>query len=233
MYVSRRSIVRGMIGPGSVILGPTTVGGGSFVDANVRLGFPTRSKLRAIKDAEEGFYTSLDRISNGCETGRRCIIRSGTVVYEDVRLGHGVEIGHDALIRAGSSIGNNTRIGTGTQLDGKVIVGRDSNIQSMCYLPHLTAVGKEVFLGPGVVVTNDLYPASRRLVGVEISDRAVVGSGAILLAGTSVGEEAVVGAGAVVTRSVEKNEVVIGSPAKPYITRESYNQKMRRYERQR
>lgn len=233
MYVSKRSIVRGMVGPGSVILGPTTIGKGTFVDENVRLGFPTRSKIRAIRGSDQGFYARLDRISNGCKTGRRCIIRSGTVIYEDVRIGDGVEIGHDALIRTGSSVGNNTRIGTGTQLDGKVIVSRDSNIQSMCYLPHLTTVGKEVFLGPGVVVTNDLYPASKRLEGVTIADSAVIGSGAILLAGVKVGEDAVVGAGAVVTRSVKNGEVVIGAPAKVHSNRQSYNQKMKRYEGQR
>jgi acetyltransferase-like isoleucine patch superfamily enzyme len=70
-----------------------------------------------------------------------------------------------------------------------------------------------VFIGPGVVFTNDPYPPSKRLKGVTVEDGAIVCAGATLLSGVTVGKRAVVGMGSVVTRDVSPGEVHYGSPA--------------------
>jgi acetyltransferase-like isoleucine patch superfamily enzyme len=89
-----------------------------------------------------------------------------------------------------------------------------------------------VFVGHGVVFTNDRYPRAvtpdgelqrdgdwtleRTLVRREAS----IGSGAIVLCGLTIGENATVGAGAVVTHDVPAGAIVAGSPARVLRTQE-------------
>ena len=87
-------------------------------------------------------------------------------------------------------------------------------------------IGDGVFVGHGVMFTNDLFPravnADGSLQGAEdwveiptrVCDRASIGSNATLIAGITVGEGAIVGAGAVVTRDVEPWTLVAGNPAR-------------------
>jgi acetyltransferase-like isoleucine patch superfamily enzyme len=78
-------------------------------------------------------------------------------------------------------------------------------------------VEDDVFIAPGVVLTNDPRAGRRaggeELVGALLRRACRLGAGAVLLPGIEVGEEAFVGAGAVVTRDVAPRSVVIGVPA--------------------
>ncbi len=87
-----------------------------------------------------------------------------------------------------------------------------SKVEGMAYIPPLTVIGDGVFLGPGVIFTNDPYPMSDRMVGVIVKDDAIVCAGAMLKAGITVGERAVIGMGAVVTKDVPEHGVVVGIP---------------------
>ena len=51
------------------------------------------------------------------------------------------------------------------------------------YVPPLTVIGKNVFIGPGAAFTNDPYPMSPTLSGVVVSDGAIVGAGTLIKAG--------------------------------------------------
>jgi len=84
-----------------------------------------------------------------------------------------------------------------------------------------------VFVGHGVMFTNDLFPRSTNEDGSKkgaadwscvptvIKKRAALGSNCTILAGVTVGENSIVGAGAVVTKDVAPNTIVAGVPAKP------------------
>jgi acetyltransferase-like isoleucine patch superfamily enzyme len=84
----------------------------------------------------------------------------------------------------------------------------------------------EVFLGHGVMFTNDLYPSAVNDQGAPQTDadwtmmetrvkrRASIGSNACVLAGVTIGERALVGAGAVVTSDVADFAIVAGVPAR-------------------
>lgn len=50
--------------------------------------------------------------------------------------------------------------------------------------------------------------------GVTIKDGARLGLGAVILPGIEIGEEGVVAAGSVVTKNVDPQSLVMGSPAK-------------------
>jgi acetyltransferase-like isoleucine patch superfamily enzyme len=226
-YISPRARIRGNVVQGALVLGPSEIGDKTYVDANTIIGYPSRDKMLRGPPCS---INELDELSDGARIGSLCVLRAGCVIYEGVEVGDRVELGHGVLVRRGSFIGSGARIGSGSQLDGAVTVGEETNIQSMAYLPHLTRVGRRVFIGPNVCVTNDRYPLSSRLLGVMIEDEAVVGAGAILLAGVTVGAGAVIAAGSVVVRDVKPGEMVLGCPARPISDRRSYEEKKRRYE---
>ncbi len=234
-FFSRKASSDGIVVEEAVVLGPSTIGSGSFVDGFTILGYPRRSKLIGLlknnpRDVVVGFEL-LDFLSSGSKLGRGCIVRSNCVIYEDVMLEDKVELGHGVLIRAGSIVGRNARIGSYSQLDGSVEVGNNTNIQSQVYLPHLTRVGNNVFIGPAAKVMNDKYPASSKLLPTVIEDNVIVGASALLLPGIRIGEGAVIAAGAVVTKDVKPSAVVAGVPAREIYTRREYDEKKRVYER--
>ncbi len=226
-YLSSRSKILGRVMEGAVILGASIVGEGTFIDDYVTIGYPSRDKLR---EKSVTSYDDLDKVSEGAMIGRGCIIRRGSIIYENSRLDDGVELGHNVLVRSGSRIGRSSRIGTGAQIDGDVMIGDEVSVQSLAYIPAKSRIGNKVFIGPLVCVTNDLYPPSRRLVGISIEDEAVIGAASILLPGIRIGKGAVVAAGSIVTEDVDEYSVVMGSPAKPYETRTNYETKKRAYE---
>jgi acetyltransferase-like isoleucine patch superfamily enzyme len=83
-----------------------------------------------------------------------------------------------------------------------------------------------VFIGPGVIFTNDKNPRSITVegevknvqewhkVGVEVHEGASIGAGAICVAPVRVGKWAMVGAGSVVMRDVRDYALVVGNPAR-------------------
>ena len=75
-----------------------------------------------------------------------------------------------------------------------------------------------VFVGPNVTFTNDLVPRSKKypetFEKTLLKKGSSIGANATLIAGIRIGENALIGAGAVVTKSVGKNEVWVGNPAR-------------------
>jgi len=152
-------------------------------------------------------------------------------VGENVKLGKNVRKWHFTYIGNGAEIGDNTKIGSLVHIDYGVKIGRDCKIEGSAYIPPLTVIGDGVFIGPGVIVTNDPYPMSPKMIGVTIEDGAVICAGAVLKAGITVGEKAVVGMGSVVTKDVPPETVVYGNPARVRYTLDEYLAKKKEWEK--
>ena len=90
-------------------------------------------------------------------------------------IGKNTKIGEDVKIWNFTYIGDNTEIGEGTKVgslahvDYGVKIGKNCRIEGMTYIPPLTVIEDDVFLGPGVVFTNDPYPMSPKMVGVHVA----------------------------------------------------------------
>ena len=150
-------------------------------------------------------------------------------IGENTEIGENVQIWNFTYIGNDTVIGDNTKIGSLVHIDYGVKIGSDCKVEGMAYIPPLTVIGDGVFLGPGVVFTNDPYPMSDRMVGVTVEDEAIVCAGAMLKAGITVGARAVVGMGAVVTKDVPPDTLVYGNPAEGGYPMEKYIQKRREW----
>lgn len=153
--------------------------------------------------------------------GPESIIGCNSVLYTGSRLGRSVLVGDLASVREGCEIGDRVIIGRGTMVLYNCTIGNFSRVQDQVHLAGNTVIEEYVFIGMGVVTTNDndvylsRFGASPlNLIGPTIRRFAVIGSGAVLLPGVEIGEGAMVAAGAVVTRDVPPWTVVAHAPAR-------------------
>lgn len=143
----------------------------------------------------------------------------------DVKLGDDVKI-YSFVNAYGCEIGNESRVGAFVEIQKGVKIGRRCKISSHSFLCEGVTIEDNVFIGHGVMFTNDKFPRATNVDGepqteadwtvvpITVKKGASIGSNATILAGVTIGENAMVGAGAVVTRDVADNETVAGVPAK-------------------
>lgn len=147
--------------------------------------------------------------------GDNALIRSGSIIYSNVKIGNDFRTGHRILIRENCEIGDNVLVGTNSLIDGNCKLGNNISIQSEAYITAYTTIEDDVFIGPRVVTTNDKYMFyGAKLTGPIIKRGARIGANATLLPGVVIGEEAIVGSGSVVTKSVPARTTVVGNPAR-------------------
>lgn len=148
-------------------------------------------------------------------------------VNDDVKLGINVKIFHPNLVNLyGCSIGDDTKIGTFVEIQKNVIVGSRCKISSHSFLCEGVIIEDEVFIGHGVMFTNDLYPRASNEDGTLKTEDdwypvktlvkrcASIGSNATILPGITIGEKAIIGSGAVVTHNIPDYAIVVGVPAR-------------------
>ncbi|MBY5455917.1 acyltransferase [Rhizobium beringeri] len=149
------------------------------------------------------------------------------MIASNVKLDDGCVIHHRDLVNLyGCTIGAGTRIGTFVEIQKNVIVGQDCKISSHSFLCEGVTLEDGVFIGHGVMFTNDLYPravnsdgslqteADWAVIPTLVKRHASIGSNATILPGVIIGEAAQVGAGAVVTKDVPDGAIVVGVPAR-------------------
>jgi UDP-2-acetamido-3-amino-2,3-dideoxy-glucuronate N-acetyltransferase len=145
----------------------------------------------------------------------------------NVRRGDDVVIAFPDLVNLyGCTLGQGTRIGPFVEIQKGALIGRNCKVSSHTFICEGVTIEDEVFIGHGVMFTNDRYPRAANLDGslqtesdwklekTIVKRRASVGSNATILCGVTIGEGALVAAGAVVTKNVPDYAIVAGVPAK-------------------
>lgn len=152
-------------------------------------------------------------------------LRENCIRLNEVVLGNDVKI-YSFVNAYGCEIGDECRVGAFVEIQKGVKIGRRCKISSHSFLCEGVTVEDNVFIGHGVMFTNDKYPratnpdgspqseADWSVIPIIIKKGASIGSNATILAGVTIGENAMVGAGAVVTRDVPDGATVAGVPAR-------------------
>lgn len=137
---------------------------------------------------------------------------------ESTKVGAGTRVWAFAHVLPGASIGRDCNICDHVFIENDVVVGDRVTVKCGVQLWDGLRIGDDVFLGPNVTFTNDLYPRSRQypdtFLTTTVENGASIGANATILPGVTIGAKAMIGAGAVVTRDVPANAVVVGNPAR-------------------
>ena len=143
----------------------------------------------------------------------------------NVSLGKGVKI-FNFVNADGCSIDENSKIGAFVEIQKGASIGKNCKISSHTFICEGVHISDNVFIGHGVMFTNDLFPratnadgsaqteADWKMIETFVKKGASIGSNATILCGITIGENALVGAGAMVTKDVPANAIVAGNPAK-------------------
>lgn len=141
-------------------------------------------------------------------------------------IGIGTVIWQFVVVLKDAVIGQHCNINAHVFIENDVVIGDNVTIKSGVQIWDGVSIEDNVFVGPNVTFTNDIIPRSKRYPDnfkkTTILKGASIGANATIIAGNTIGEYAMIGAGAVITKSVGKNELWLGNPAKKagYITNE-------------
>jgi acetyltransferase-like isoleucine patch superfamily enzyme len=197
---------------GAVIGAGCTLGSGTVVHPGSHLGervvvedgavLGKRPRLRPGSSAAGAF--------GELQIADDATICCGAVVYAGASIGRRAIVGDQSQVRERGVLGERSVLGRGSTLDFDTVVGARVSVQ--------TLVEDDVFIGPGVVMTNDdtmdRHGPETPLRGATLKRGCRVGGGVVLTPGVVIGEEAFIAAGEVVVRDVPDRAVVMGVPGR-------------------
>ena len=149
-----------------------------------------------------------------------------SIVSEAAIIGRATLIHDFVNIYGKCTIGEECVIGAFVEIQPGVTIGNRVKVSSHVFICDGVSLEDDVFIGHGVMFTNDKYPRSvdsngvvitaltTHVIQTRVQKGAAIGSGSVILPGVSIGRYAVVGAGAVVSRDVPDHAVVMGNPAR-------------------
>ena len=131
-------------------------------------------------------------------------IHEKAVVDDGAQIGEGTRIWHFAHVRSSAKVGKHCNIGKGVYIDADVTIGNNVKIQNGVSVYHGVTIEDDVFCGPHMTFTNDMYPRafgdSFEVSKTLVKKGASIGAHAVIVCDTTLGEYCMVGSGAVVTK---------------------------------
>ncbi|QOS98065.1 N-acetyltransferase [Brevibacterium sp. JNUCC-42] len=139
-------------------------------------------------------------------------------VSKQACIGAGTKIWNNAQVREQSNIGSQCIISKDVYIDQGVKIGNNVKIQNGVSVYHGVEIDDNVFLGPHMTFTNDLFPRAFtnawKVVPTKVEMGASIGAHATIVCGTTIGAYSMVGAGSVVIHNVGAHQLVVGNPAR-------------------
>lgn len=123
---------------------------------------------------------------------------------EGATIGEGSQIGPFARLRPGAVLAEDVKIGNFVEVK-KASIEQGAKVSHLSYIGD-ARVGTEANIGAGTITCNyDGYDKYKTDIGAG----AFIGSNTALVAPVTIGDGAIVGAGSTVTKSVEKDALVV------------------------
>jgi UDP-2-acetamido-3-amino-2,3-dideoxy-glucuronate N-acetyltransferase len=132
-----------------------------------------------------------------------------------------------AHVMKGAVVGSHCNIGEGAFVEAGAVLGDRVTLKNQVMVWEGVRIGDDVFVGPGVIFTNDRAPRSPRMpeaaaryadkswcLTTTVEKGASLGAGAVILPGLRIGPYAFVAAGSLVTHDVPAHRLVLGHPAR-------------------
>jgi acetyltransferase-like isoleucine patch superfamily enzyme len=116
-------------------------------------------------------------------------------------------------------LGNDVFVGPFVEITNGVKVGDKTRVSSHSFICNLVTIGKECFIGHGVMFTNDLFKEGKIINNEKyffptiIGDNVIIGSNATILP-VKICSGSVIGAGSVVTKDIDVKGTYAGNPAR-------------------
>lgn len=148
-------------------------------------------------------------------------------LVESSDIGSGTKVWAFAQVMSGARIGSNCNIGGHAFVEAGAHLGSRVTLKNQVMVWNGVTIEDDVFVGPGVIFTNDLNPRSPRMPAAaerystpsnwlgqtRIGRGASIGAGSVILP-VSVGTHAMIAAGSVVTKDVPPHALMKGNPAR-------------------
>ncbi len=149
-------------------------------------------------------------------------------LVESDSIGDGTRVWAFAHVMPGAKIGCDVNVGDHAFVESGAVIGDNVTIKNAVCIWEGVIIEDDVFVGPRVTFTNDRFPRSPRMPGVEqryaekelwlsktlVRQGASIGASATIAPGVELGVGCMVGAGATVTSDVKPFALVVGTPAK-------------------
>lgn len=148
-------------------------------------------------------------------------------LVESSDVGEGTKIWAFAQVMRGAVVGENCNVGGHAFIESGAQLGNRVTLKNQVMVWSGVTIEDDVFVGPGVIFTNDLHPRSPRmacaaeryshtgnwLAPTKVGRGASIGAAAVILP-VQIGDHATIAAGSVVTKDVPSHALMKGNPAR-------------------
>jgi|SRR5690625_1654900 len=201
------------IGHNVIIYAGTQIGDNVVIQDNAVIGKqPTRASASILPDIKK---------LQAPKIGSEVTVGTSAIIYANCEIENNVFVADLATLRERVKIGEYTIVGRGVAVENDCTVGKRCKLETNSYITAYSELGDFVFVAPGTITTNDNFMGRSKerfehFKGVTVGVGGRIGANATILPGVTIETDGTVAAASVVTKDVEKEMLVIGSPAREY-----------------